>query len=116
MAKRKSSLFDNAFGWLFRLTRGEAQLRIGEFKRGAQFSPLTEYEEEQRREMARGYKIETARRTRRYRSTRAGATRSALRSKYERDLNRAGIDVKRRPYISPRQASVISQLERRRRK
>lgn len=113
---RKSGLFDNAFGWLFRLTRGEAQLRIGQFKRAADFSPLTEYEEQQRREMARGYKIESARRTRKYRSTRPSATRSALRSKYERDINRAGIDVKGRPYIGPRQAAVISELERRKRK
>jgi hypothetical protein len=117
MAKKETNMFSYAFEWLFKHTRSESQNRLwGDLRFGALKSPLTKQEEMKRRNMARGYKMQSAKKTRSYKK-RKNYTKSQLRQKYLREISSIGLGKKRGDFINnPDQATVYSEMERRKRR
>ena len=120
MARKATDLFSYAFGWLNRFTRSESQFRLPG-QRGGEQSPLTFQEESRRRNMARGYKVQAAMKTRRYKRQKSymggKATRNDLRKKYNREISAIGLGKKRGDVIeNPSQAVVMGERTRRAKK
>lgn len=117
MVKKSTNMFSYAFEWLFKHTRSESQNRMwGDLRFGALKSPLTKQEERKRRDMARGYKMQAAKKTRNYKR-RKDYSKSQLRQKYLREISSIGLGKKRGDFISnPSQATIYSEMERTKRR